>query len=186
MHAPAPKLDKKSIDGGVHTSLRHDSGHKHVSGEAVYVDDIPEPPGTLQVYLALSQHAHARIKALDVSAVGKVPGVAAVLTAKDIPGSNDVSPFAGDDPMFADGLVEYHGQSLFAVAAETMAVARSAAKLAVVEYEPLPHILDVDAAMAANSLLEPPYTIARGDAAAAIASMQCQIRFAVWLSRSCR
>ena len=44
MHAPAPKLDKNSIDGGVHTSLRHDSGHKHVSGEAVYVDDIPEPP----------------------------------------------------------------------------------------------------------------------------------------------
>ena len=66
------------------------------------------------------------------------PGVALVLTAKDVPGKNDVSPFAGDDPMFADGLVQYYGQSLFAVAADTMAQARAAARLAVVEYEDRP------------------------------------------------
>ena len=46
----------------------------------------------------------------------------------DVPGKNDVSPFAGDDPMFADGLVQYYGQSLFAVAADTMAQARAAAE----------------------------------------------------------
>ena len=107
MHAPKPHPEKAAIDGGVRASLKHDSGHKHVSGEAVYVDDIREPPGTLQIYIAMSERAHALVKRLDVSKVRTAPGVALVLTAKEIPGVNDVSPFAGDDPMFADGLVQY-------------------------------------------------------------------------------
>jgi xanthine dehydrogenase large subunit len=170
MQRPAPSLDKPHIDSGVHVSTRHDSGHKHVTGEAVYVDDIPEPPGTLHVYIAQSAHAHARITALDVSAARMAPGVVAVFTAKDIPGVNDVSPFKGDDPMFAEGLVEYHGQSLFAVAAESLSAARAAAKLAIVSHEVLPAILDIDAAMTASSLLEPAYSFGRGDVEAALAT----------------
>jgi xanthine dehydrogenase large subunit len=170
MHAPKRDVHKAAIDGGVRTPLEHDSTHKHVSGEAVYVDDMREPPGTLQVYIAMSERAHAIVERLDVSKVCTAPGVAAVLTAKDVPGVNDVSPFAGDDPMFADGLVEYCGQSLFAVAAETIAHARAAARLAIVEYEDRPALLTVDQAMEASSLLEPPYTMQRGDARAAIAT----------------
>src|ERR1044072_5199219 len=109
MHAPKTNLQKAAIDGGVRAALRHDSGHKHVSGEAIYVDDIREPPGTLQIYIAMSERAHAAIRKLDVSKVRTAPGVAIVLTAREVPGVNDVSPFAGDDPMFADGLVEYWG-----------------------------------------------------------------------------
>jgi xanthine dehydrogenase large subunit len=168
MHAPDPHPTKTAIDGGVATPRRHDSGHKHVTGAAIYTDDIPEPPGTLHIVIAMSERAHAAITRLDVSAVRAAPGVVAVLTARDVPGINDVSPFAGDDPMFADGLVEYYGQSLFAVAAETMAQARAAARLAVVEYEDRPAILTIDTAMDAQSFIEPPYTMARGDAAAAI------------------
>src|SRR5258706_14120218 len=134
MHAPKETIAKAAIDGGVRASLRHDSGHKHVSGEAVYVDDIREPPGTLQIYIAMSERAHAIVKRLDVSKVRAAPGVAIVLTAKEIPGVNDVSPFAGDDPMFADALVESWGQSLFAVAADSIAEARAAARLAVIKY----------------------------------------------------
>jgi xanthine dehydrogenase large subunit len=170
MHASQARLEKAGIDGGVRTALRHDSGHKHVSGEAVYVDDIRAPPETLEVYLAMSDRAHAIVKRLDVSQVRVAPGVAIVLTAKEVPGSNDVSPFAGDDPMFADGLVEYWGQSLFAVAGDTMAQARAAARLAIVEYTDRPALLTVDQAMAANSFLEPPYTMQRGDAKTAIAA----------------
>jgi xanthine dehydrogenase large subunit len=170
MHATAPKPSASVIDGGVGTARGHDSGAKQVSGEAVYVDDIPEPPGTLHIHLALSERAHAAIKSLDVSKVRAATGVALVLTAKDVPGVNDVSPFAGDDPMFADGLVEYRGQSLFAVAAESIDEARAAARLAVVDYEDRPVILTIEQALAASSLLEPPYAIARGDAAAAIAA----------------
>ncbi len=170
MQRRANLLQSHRIEGGVHVSLRHDSGHKHVTGDAIYVDDIPEPPGTLHIYIAMSAHAHARITTLDVSKVRSAPGVACVLTARDIPGVNDVSPFKGDDPMFADGLVEYHGQSLFAVAAETLAQARAAAKLATVTYDELPPILDIETAMAAKSWLEPPYTHSRGDPDAAIAA----------------
>jgi xanthine dehydrogenase large subunit len=168
MHAPKPDLGKTSIHGGVAAALKHDSGHKHVTGAAIYTDDIPEPPGTLQIYIAMSERAHALITRLDLSAVEAAPGVALVMTAGDIPGVNDVSPFAGDDPMFADGMVEYCGQSLFAVAAETMAQARAAARLAIVEYEDRPAILTIDQAMEAQHFLEPPYTMHRGDARAAI------------------
>ena len=170
MHAPAAKLGMSAIEGGVGTPLGHDSGAKHVSGEAIYVDDIPEPPGTLHIFIAMSERAHAAVKTLDVSKVRAAPGVAIVLTAQDVPGVNDVSPVAGDDPVFADGLVQYWGQSLFAVAAETLAQARAAARLAAVAYEDRPACLTVDQAMDAKSLLEPPRTIALGDAAAAIAA----------------
>ena len=76
MHAPNRDLQKAAIDGGVRTALKHDSGHKHVSGEAVYVDDIREPPGTLQIYIAMSERAHAAVRTLDVSKVRTAPGVA--------------------------------------------------------------------------------------------------------------
>src|SRR6516164_9339246 len=121
MHVPKVNVSTVAIDGGVRAAQRHDSGEKHVSGEAIYVDDIAEPPGTLQIYIAMSERAHAVVKRLEVAKVRSAPGVAIVLTAKEVPGVNDVSPFAGDDPMFADGLVQYYGQSLFAVAAHSMA-----------------------------------------------------------------
>ena len=44
-----PNLKAHKIAGGVHTDQRHDSAHKHVSGQAVYIDDMPEPAGTLHV-----------------------------------------------------------------------------------------------------------------------------------------
>ncbi|HSR81722.1 MAG TPA: xanthine dehydrogenase molybdopterin binding subunit [Hyphomicrobiaceae bacterium] len=170
MHAPKVTAPSLAIDGGVRTPLRHDSGEKHVSGEAIYVDDIGEPPGTLHIYIAMSERAHAVVKRMELERVRAHPGVAIVLAAKDVPGVNDVSPFAGDDPVFADGLVQYHGQSLFAVAADTMAEARGAARLAVVEYADRSALLTVDDAMHAKSFLEPPYTLERGDAKAAIAA----------------
>ena len=81
----------------------HEAAHLHVSGEATYVDDIPELAGTLHAALGLSQHAHALIKSIDFSAVHAAPGVVAVLTAKDIPGENNCGPLAHDDPIFAGG-----------------------------------------------------------------------------------
>lgn len=163
-------MSKTAITGGAHAAFSHDSAVKHVTGEALYTDDIPEPPGTLQVHIAMSERAHASIARVDLTKVRNQPGVVAVLTARDVPGKNDVSPLKGDDPVFADGLVEYFGQSLFAVAAETIDQARAAAKLALVEYRDRPAILTVDQAMEAMSLLEAPVTLRRGDPAAAIAA----------------
>ncbi|MBS0640552.1 MAG: xanthine dehydrogenase molybdopterin binding subunit, partial [Proteobacteria bacterium] len=86
--------------------IPHDSAPKHVSGKALYIDDLPEPPGLLHAYIALSPHAHAVVKSMDLSAVAAAPGVVAVMAAKDVPGVNDVGPAFPGDPVFADAKVE--------------------------------------------------------------------------------
>jgi xanthine dehydrogenase large subunit len=148
-----------------------------VTGDARYIDDLPEPPGTLHVQIGMSTQAHARIVAVDLAAVRAAPGVVAVMTAADIPGVNDIAPTpTHDDPVFAVDVVEYVGQSVFAVAAETRAQARAAIKLARITYEARPAILTIDAAMTAQHFLEPPYVMQRGDASAAIAAAPRMLR----------
>jgi xanthine dehydrogenase large subunit len=156
------------IDGGVSRPRRHDSADKHVTGQAIYLDDMPAFPGTLHCFMGLSPHAHAKVLSIDTSAAESAPGVACVLTAADIPGVNDVSPVAGDDPLFAEGEVHYAGQSVFAVAADTLEQARAAAALVKVEYEPLPALITVDDALAADADLLPSHEMRLGDAEAAI------------------
>ncbi len=152
-------------------SLAHDSAEKHVSGRALYIDDMPEPPGTLHLAFGLSDRAHARILSMDLAAVRAAPGVVLVLTADDIPAKNDISPLGlGDDPLFAENEVLYHGQSLFAVAAETRAAARRAVRLAKVTYEDRPALLHIAAARAANSVIEPAKSFQMGDVDAELAS----------------
>ena len=150
--------------------IPHDSAAKHVSGRAVYVDDMAEPPGLLHAFLGLSPHAHARIRSMDLTGVANASGVAAVMAANDVPGVNDVGPAFMGDPIFADGLAEYHGQSLFAVAADSLAQARRAAAKAVITYEILPPILTIDQALAAQAFILPTQVMQRGDADAALAA----------------
>jgi xanthine dehydrogenase large subunit len=163
--ASPPDAPSGAIRGGAHDPIAHESGIKHVTGTAEYVDDIPEPAGTLHAALGLSERAHARITALDLDAVRAAPGVVAVLTAADIPGMNDVSPVnRHDDPVFAETLVEFHGQPVFAVIAETRDAARRAARLARIDYEDLPHVTDVAAAIEAGyPLVVEPLKLERGD-----------------------
>ena len=114
--------------------LAHDSAVLHVQGAAVYIDDMREPDGTLHVEPGYApKDAHGKIVVLDLDAVRSFPGVAAVLTAKDVPGVNDCSPALGDDPILADGMIEFHGQVVFAVVAETREIARRAARLGKIE-----------------------------------------------------
>jgi xanthine dehydrogenase large subunit len=164
--------DAGAIAGGVRQALAHDSATKHVSGAAAYVDDIPELPGTVQVLVGMSERAHAGIKSLDLDAVGAAQGVVAVLSADDIAGVNDASPVAGDDPVFAETVVEYAGQSIFAIVAESIIDARAALKLAQVRYDDEPANLTVDAALAADADLLPPHTMTLGDADAALAAAE--------------
>ena len=162
--------------GVVGQPVAHDSAVRHVSGAALYVDDVPEPRDLLHGYVRLSEHAHARVTKLDVSAAAAAPGVAAVLTARDIPGVNDVGPAFPGDPIFADGLVEYAGQSLFAVAAGSIGQARAAAARAAVEYEVLEPVLTIDAALQRQSFVLPSQTMRRGDAAAALVAARHRLR----------
>jgi xanthine dehydrogenase large subunit len=177
-----PRHDE-TISGGVASAVAHDSAARHVSGTAIYVDDIPELPGTLHLYVAMSTRAHAQLVSLDVSAVRNAPGVVAVLTADDIPGENDASPVMHDDPVFAEEKVEYFGQSLFAVAADSIAAARAAATLAKVEYEDLPALISVDEALAAGFELPtvPAHAMRLGDVDAALAKAQHRIKGTVYV-----
>ncbi|WP_334190348.1 xanthine dehydrogenase molybdopterin binding subunit [Noviherbaspirillum sp.] len=148
---------------------QHESARLHVLGEAAYTDDIPELQGTLHAAFGLSQQAHARILGIDVDAVKKAHGVVAVLTAADIPGVNDCGPIVHDDPILADGLVQYVGQPVFLVIADSYDNARRAARLARIEYDPLPAILTPKAARDARSFVVPPMRLQRGDAQRALA-----------------
>ena len=159
----------EQISGAVHEARRHDSAHKHVSGEAAYIDDLREPAGLLHVCLGVGSEAHARLTALDLEPVRAAKGVVAVFAADDIPGMNDISPTHRDDePVFATDRILFSGQPLFAVAAETRDQARRAARLAVIETESLDPVLTVEAAKADGTLVTDPLTLARGDAAAAL------------------
>lgn len=159
------------ITGGVHQKISHDSAHKHVSGEALYVDDIPEARDLLHVHIAQSARARARILKMDLEKVRAFPGVVAVLSVCDVTGENDFGhAHTGDEPVFAEREVIYVGQPLFCVAADTIAVAREAARLALVEYEDLDPILTVEQALAAGSLVAKEMKLVQGDAAASIAS----------------
>ena len=166
---------RDDILDGVHEPRRHDSADKQVSGAAVYADDVSEPRDLLHCYIAMSPKARARLTSVDLAAVRAAPGVVAVITADDIPGENNTGPVVHDEPMLAasevtGGEVHYAGQALFVVAAGTIEQARAAAKLAVIDYAEETPILTIAEAMAAGSLLQEPYRMARGDACAAIDS----------------
>ena len=113
---------------------------------------------------------------MDLAAVAGAPGVIAVMTAADIPGVNDCGPAIHDDPVFAVDEVCYVGQSLFAIAAVDMAAARAAIGLAVIEYDPLPAILTIDAAMQAKSWLASPSEMIKGDTQSALATAPHELR----------
>ena len=149
----------------------HDSAHKHVTGQAVYIDDIPLPNGTLHAYLGLSTCAHGRIIATDFTAVLAAKNVIGVLSAKDIIGVNDISPMGlNDEPVFADTHVEFYGQPIFAVIATDRNSARAAARLAKITYEPLPPAINIPQAITQNAdYVTKPLKLERGDITAGFA-----------------
>jgi xanthine dehydrogenase large subunit len=151
-------------------SLTHDSAGLHVTGRARYVDDLPVPQGTLHLAFGLSSVAHGELLSVDLSAVRAAPGVVAVMTARDLPFANDVSPSAHDEPLLATDRVHYVGQPIFLVVAESHLAARKAARLGKIGYKELAALLTVDQALAADSRFEGgPVIWSKGDAAAAIA-----------------
>src|ERR1700739_1889605 len=105
--------ERAEAGAAIGVPLPHESASLHVSGEARYTDDLPELTGTLHVALGLSRHAHARLVSPDLPAGGETPGVVAILPAADIPGENNCGPVVHDDPILADGLVQYLGQPVF-------------------------------------------------------------------------
>jgi len=148
--------------------VAHNSAYLHVSGEARYVDDLPEPPGMLHAQILPSPHAHARILSANAKRARDLDGVHAVLFADDLPAHNEVGPVIHDEPLLANGTVHCVGQPVAVVYAESLEIAREALAAIDVVYEPLEAVLDIATAMAKNQTHGTPHRITRGQPDAAI------------------
>ncbi|MEL6480696.1 MAG: xanthine dehydrogenase molybdopterin binding subunit [Pseudomonadota bacterium] len=165
----APQAQGGAKGGARGEGRAHESAEKHVTGRAVYLDDIAAPQDLLHAYLGLAP-AIGPLRTLDLAAVRAAPGVIATIDARDL-AHNDISPTGkGDDPIFPAERTAFHGQPLFAVIAESRDAARRAARLAVIDIAPAPSHLTIAAAEAAGAdLVTEPLTLARGDAEAGLA-----------------
>ncbi|KAJ2715274.1 hypothetical protein H4R19_001292 [Coemansia spiralis] len=134
----ASVTDRAIIGKGV----AHLSALKQVTGEARYVDDMPALQGELHMGLVLSDRAHARIVAIDPAPALAMAGVHCVLTARDVPGSNEWNIFHDEEILPADE-VHHVGQPVALVVADTQRVAQEAARAVRVTYEDLPAVLTV-------------------------------------------
>ena len=156
------------MKGQVHTAQRHDSALKHATGQAVYIDDIAEPPGTLHAALVLSPVASGYLRKLDLSPCLSCPGVVAAFAAGDVPGLNNIASPGKEEPLFAEDKVEFMGQPLALLVARSLDEARAAAERAAIDIEATEPILDVATALARKSYVQAPSTILRGEPDAAL------------------
>ena len=136
----------------------------------MYVDDRLEFPNQLHIYARMSDRAHARIVRIDTAPCYAVPGVAIAITAQDVPGQLDIGAVMPGDPLLADGKVEYVGQPVIAVAADSLETARKAAMAAIIEYEDLEPVIDVVDALRKKHFVLDSHTHKRGDSTSALAS----------------
>lgn len=141
-----PSYQNKSFNSVGTRPLRPD-GEDKVTGRARYGADF-NMPGQLVARVLRSPHAHARIKSIDTKRAEAVKGVKAIITAADMPDltNGDAGLFAILDNCMARTKVLYDGHAVAAVAAIDEKAAKQALKLIDVEYEVLPHVIDVDAA----------------------------------------
>ncbi len=170
IHRDAALAGVASETASVGQALMHDSAVRHVQGSAPYIDDLREPAGCLHLAPGYARESRGRIISVDLDAVRAADGVVAVFTAGDVPGVNDCSPSIGGDPILADGEIEFHGQVVFAVAAETRDQARRAVRLASIEVEASQPAVTVEQGVATGETVLPDYQFLRGDPAKAAAS----------------
>ncbi|MEP6881162.1 MAG: molybdopterin cofactor-binding domain-containing protein, partial [Dokdonella sp.] len=149
---------------------RHESAIAHVRGTAVYTDEQLPPSGMLSVWPVQSPHAHARIVAIDAERARRMPGVHVVLSASDIPGENDTGPIIHDEPLIPADRVQFNGQAVAWVVADSEASAMAAAAAVEVNYEPLPPCLSIADAITRASFHCPPARVERGDVDAGLSN----------------
>jgi xanthine dehydrogenase large subunit len=164
------------VTGVPAAAATHDSAVLHVTGRARYCDDIALPANTLHAAFGVSPVAHGRLRGLNLDAVRTAPGVVAVVHAADVPGENNYGGAVHDDPIFAAASLCYAGQPVFAVAATSMNAARRAVRAAQFDVEALPALLDIRAALAAQSFVLPSERVTRGNPVAQLAAAALRLR----------
>jgi len=152
-------------------NLPHESAEGHVTGTSVYIDDMPPARNELLVDFYYSPLAHGRITALDLTEAARIPGIVGLFTARDLH-ANLLGPIIADEPLLADGIVDFIGQPIVVIAAETRAAIRDAkARLRTdVVIEALEPILAIDDAIEKQSFIGTRRVMGRGDVTAAMAA----------------
>ena len=170
--APTPPATLRAMG---HSHI-HESARAQVAGAAHYIDDLPEIKGTLYASPILSTVAHGRLNGVDASAALALPGVRGVVLSADVPGDKMLAAFAHDEPVFAMDTVQHIGQVIGLVVADTVMQARRAVRAVKLDITPLPAVLTVQDALAAESYVLPPVFVRRGDAAAGLAGSEHRLQ----------
>ena len=162
-------LSDRPSNSVVGQEIPHESAALHVTGRALYTDDlIARTRDALHAWPVQAFHAHARVTRLDTAPALEVPGVVRVLTADDVPGVNDAG-VKHDEPLFPSEVM-FHGHAVCWVLGESIEAARLGAERVEVDYEPLPSLVTLHEAIAAESFQGARPTLRRGDPDAALAS----------------
>ncbi|XP_060084586.1 xanthine dehydrogenase/oxidase-like [Ylistrum balloti] len=125
-----------------------------VTGQAMFLDDMPRFENELYVQPVFSTRAHARILSIDKSVAMASPGVVDFLDASTVPGENKWGLFAQDEPLFAENEVFCVGQVVCAIVATSEHYAKTAADLVKIMYLDLPNITTMEEAIAADSYFD--------------------------------
>ncbi len=145
------------------TAIQHESAAQHVTGEATFIDDIPQIQGTLFGAFVLSTEAKANIIHIDISDLLAQKGVIDVISKDDIKGKNQCGPIIANEPILADKHVDYIGQPILFVIADTYINARKAALKAKIDYEVLEAALSAVQAHEKKSYVIQPMALSQGD-----------------------
>ncbi len=155
-------------------SAHHDSSELHVTGSSEYIDDRPFTHGEVHVDVFVSSVAKAKIKSLDLSLAKEIPGILGLYTAKDIP-HNTWGTIFKDQPFLADQTVEYVGEPIVIIAAETKQALHHAKNKIKIEFEYLSPILKLDEAIQKKEFIGPLRKIQRGQPDEAFAKAEHQL-----------
>ncbi|HEV2292737.1 MAG TPA: xanthine dehydrogenase molybdopterin binding subunit [Tepidisphaeraceae bacterium] len=156
--------------GVIGKDIPHDSARGHVTGQSLFIDDMPFARNELLVDFVGSPVAHGVIESLDLQAAREVDGVVALLTAKDVPGHNTFGAVVKDEQLLVGDTAVFLGQPVVLIAATSQPALRAAKKAIRLTMRPLPPIFSIDDAIAANSFLGGERVIARGNVTTALAS----------------
>jgi xanthine dehydrogenase large subunit len=153
----------------------HESARGHVTGDALYVDDLcGRFPNLLQAWPLRAPHAHANVVRLDVAPALEEPGVVAALTEADVPGEGDSSANRHDEPLFPREVM-FHDQPIMWILGESLEAAQRGAARVGVECEALPAILTIEDAIERGAFLTDTLRIVDGDAGPIFASSPIRI-----------
>ena len=142
----------------------HDSSLRHSTGQALYIDDMPEQENLLHGAPVLSKFPCGKIKNINSDKLKNLPFFTKVVTAKDIPGDNEIGPIKSGEPVLADESVSYIGQPVAIVLAKTHQEAVYASSLVEIETElTTKPILNLDDAYKKKSFLEKPMILQKGN-----------------------